>query len=939
MGNDMNKAVGLLWAKKKEENSQFLWLPLMQHLDDTRNVAGLLWEHWLSDGQKKLIEASLEGGFQIDGDFQIDGLGKRLAQFLAAIHDLGKATPAFQTQKGYANSEDLDIRLLEQLEQSGFKNISSLQLVSPRKSHHSIAGQYLLSSYGVREDIATIIGGHHGKPIDFAEDYENQKGYPTNYFQVEKQDSPIYQKWDQVQKEVFQWAMAVCGFRAADDLPKIKQPAQVILSGLLIMADWIASNEHYFPLLGLEETEVADQSGRLQDGFRKWKKTSLWESADSFEVDSLYKKRFGFSPRNVQVVLSRLISNSRKPGIFIVEAPMGVGKTEAALVAAEQLAAKTGRSGLFFGLPTQATSNGIFTRIADWVESIKNDSDENFSIQLVHGKAALNEDFLGLPKGNSINFDDFENGSVIVNEWFSGRKTSALDDFVVGTVDQFLMLALKQKHLALRHLGFSKKVVVIDEVHAYDAYMSQYLLEAIKWMGAYGVPVVILSATLPAERRIELMKHYMIGMGKKWNKKERQALSQTLKTPAYPLITYNDGGDIKQVEEFEESAHKQIEVIRLEESQLPETIEKLLSAGGVVGIIVNTVRRAQELAQYLAERIGEDKVELLHSAFIASDRIRKEKELLQMIGKGAQRPQRKIIVGTQVIEQSLDIDFDVMISDLAPMDLLIQRMGRLHRHDIKRPAEHTVPRFYLVGVSDCLEFEEGSSFVYGGYLLARTQYYLPDIVTLPEDISSLVQKVYDDDLSLDYFNNELRRKYQAAKEEHEAKIQNKKIKASHYRIADPILKESGGRKENLIGWLRNTNPDDSEEKAYAQVRDIEDTIEVIALKKTGDGYGLFGKEIDISQKVTDFDIAREVAQHTLRLPMILSRAYNIDCTIKELEGYNSKTLSDWRNSSWLKGALGIIFDENNEYVLNGCKLVYNKKYGIKLEEVEKSGEI
>ena len=164
------------WAKKTEENSRLLWLPLTQHLEDTKNIAGLLWEHWLSEGQKVLIENS------INAKANIENQGKRLAQFLGAIHDIGKATPAFQTQKGYANSVDLDVQLLEKLERAGFSGISSLQLASPKKSHHSIAGQYLLSHYGVEDDIATIIGGHHGRPVDDLDCLNFQKSYPSNYY-------------------------------------------------------------------------------------------------------------------------------------------------------------------------------------------------------------------------------------------------------------------------------------------------------------------------------------------------------------------------------------------------------------------------------------------------------------------------------------------------------------------------------------------------------------------------------------------------------------------------------------------------------------------------------------------------------------------------------------------------------------------------------------
>lgn len=916
------------WAKKKESNGKLLWLPLMQHLEDTMNVAGLLWEHWLGEGQRQLIEASLSSS-QSNDDF-----GKQVIQFLAATHDLGKATPAFQTQKGYANSEDLDIQLLEKLERAGFAGISFVDLANPRESHHSIAGQYLLSRYGVHDDLATIVGGHHGKPIDNITDYTNQKAYESNFFQTEKPDSTIYRKWDRAQRDIFEWALEVSGFSSVEELPRVKQPAQVILSGLLIMADWIASNESYFPLISVEENEVGNKVNRLETGFMAWRQSGLWESSIK-ETRDIFERRFRFVPHDVQRVLSDKILQSQRPGIFILEAPMGIGKTEAALVAAEQLAAKTGRNGLYFGLPTQATSNGIFPRIEKWLESIaaEQNVDDHLSIHLVHGKAALNEKFAEIPRSTNINIDESDNGSVVVNEWFSGRKTTALDDFVVGTVDQFLMVALKQKHLALRHLGFSKKVVVIDEVHAYDAYMNQYLLEAVKWMGAYGVPVVILSATLPADRRVELIINYLDGMGRKIRKPERKSLVDKFGSESYPVITYTDGFDIYQETDFPKRDNKNMVISRLQEEDLIETIENQLSGGGIVGLIVNTVRRAQDLAKRLSEKFGEDIVELLHSGFIATDRIRKEQNLLQMIGKGADRPKKKIIVGTQVIEQSLDIDFDVLISDLAPMDLLIQRMGRLHRHDIKRPVNHQRPYFYVLGMTDNLDFESGTSFVYGDYLLIRTQYFLPDTVTIPEDISSLVQKVYRNS-DIDFEDENLNKKYQVAKNEHDVKIERQENKAKNYRIADPILVEKGSRKSNLIGWLKNPNLSESEETSYSQVRDIEETIEVIALKKVESGYGLFGKDKDISDYITDYQLAREVAQNTLRLPQSLSKSYNIDQSIKELENYNNQHLPTWRKSTWLKGALGIIFDENNEFVLNGRKLRYNEKYGISMEEVE-----
>lgn len=916
------------WAKKEEKKGVLYWLSLYQHLEDTKEIAGLLWEHWLGEGQRKIIIDSL--------DEKTRDRAKDLVLFLAAIHDIGKATPVFQIKKGYSNSTDLDIQLLEKLERAGFCGVSSLYLAFPNKTPHNIAGQYLLNQYGVRDDISAIVGGHHGKPVHYKKDIEDQKAYKKNYFQSEDKESEIYQKWSDVQSEIFKWALKESNFHSIDDLPKIKQPAQVILSGLLIMADWIASNDTYFPLFEIHKETLShsEKLKRVQDGFEKWQKVDIWNSDYNSDYVGTYDKRFGFIPRNVQYVLSDTIDQTSQPGIFILEAPMGSGKTEAALIAAEQLAYRTGRNGLFFGLPTQATSNGIFPRIIHWLDSISEEQHENMGIRLSHGKAYLNEKFTDLAKGIDIDgFNSNTDGTIIVNEWFSGRKTSSLDDFVVGTVDQFLMLALKQKHLALRHLGFSKKVVIIDEVHAYDAYMNQYLLQAIKWMGAYRVPIMILSATLPSKRRTELVKSYMSGMGRKWSKKDRKELQDRLKTDAYPLITYTDGDETYQIKEFAKIENKKVNILRIHEESLVNIVDEAISNGGIVGIIVNTVKRAQNLAKELSDKFGENTVVLLHSAFIATGRVEKENALLEMIGRKGERPVRKIVIGTQVIEQSLDIDFDIMISDLAPMDLLIQRMGRLHRHEIERPEKHKEPIFYILGSSEEYEFEGGASFVYGDYLLARTQDYLPEYIYLPQDISKLVQEVYDfeKDSKLTVLNKDLYKKFE---QENNSNIKEKEGKAKIYRIDAPVWNESMDHEENLIGWLNNAMIKESEEKANAQVRDIEPAIEVIALKKIGNGYGLFGTNKDISREVLDYHIGKEIAKNTIILPRSLSKLYNIDKTIEFLEKYTLKNLSCWQESIWLKGSLGIIFDENNEFTIEKTKIEYHENYGLLIKEVE-----
>lgn len=911
------------WAKKKDNDGLYQWLPLVAHLKDTADVAGLLWEHWLSEGQRRLIIQSM------DTD---DITAKKLVRFLGAIHDGGKATAAFQTTKTFTYNQevadiDLDARLLEKLEKDGFTGIMNLRLDCKNKSPHALAGEYLLKKFDVKDDISSIIGAHHGKPTDDKKTIIDQSAYRANYYQEEPKSDPVRKKWEEAQREIFDWGLSEAGFDQVTDLPTITQPAIIILSGLLIMADWIASNENYFPLIDIDDFEGAFDSNRVMHGFQKWFQTNVWTE---YSLKNLYNKRFGFEePRDEQQVFTETIDGTEDPGIFILEAPMGVGKTEAALVAVEQLSAKTGSSGMFFGLPTQATSNGIFPRITDWLDSVSKDLGDKVSTQLVHGKSALNEEFHQLSQ--NINTDGKKDETVIVNSWFSGRKTAVLDDFVVGTIDQFLMMALKQKHLALRHLGFSKKVVVIDEVHAYDAYMSQYLLGALRWLGTYKVPVVILSATLPGKQRSDLLISYLEGRGLK--PREIEKPEDLDNTSAYPLISYTDGNELKQVKKFgSDKRQVDVEIKRLDEADLLELLESFMKVEGNIGIIVNTVRRAQDLAKQCVEKFGQEYVEILHSSFIATDRIKKEENLLQMIGKDAQRPKKKIIIGTQVIEQSLDIDFDVLITDLAPMDLLIQRIGRLHRHEIKRPAIHKAPTTYIMGMNDQYEYESGSAAVYGTYLLFRTQYFLPKMIQIPSDISVLVQKVYNEDNLLD-LEDELAVTYEKAKNEHEKLLSDKVTRARAYRISNP------GRpyKNNMIGWLKNTHPNETEEKAYAQVRDTSNTIEVIPVKKLNNGYTFFGGSEDISNQISDHRIAKKLAQQMLRLPYVLTNFYKVEEeTISELEALNIKELSDWQEQPWLKGSLGIIFDQNNQVTLNGYRISYSKKYGLLYEKEAKN---
>ena len=932
-----------LWAKKKEKDGIFYWLSLKRHLEDTREVMGLLWEHWLSEGQRIYIADSM----MIEEDE-----AKFLVMFIGAIHDIGKATPAFQIQRGFQNSEDLDLLLMEKLEREGFSGIKDLELTDRGKTPHAYAGEVICRLAGINRGIASIIGAHHGVPMK--ENYSLTsyvEAYTANFYQEEKEDSPIYKKWKATQEELLSWALEICGYKNVEDLPRCPKPTQLLLSGLLIMADWIASNEEYFPLFSLqnevdheledatvnqedkkkEETQISE---RVESAWLKWTQNQTWEATQFFDAKQAYQISFHFMPRDFQEKVFTEIAGAEDIGLVILEAPMGCGKTEAALMTAEQLAGKQQCAGVFFGLPTQASSNGIFPRVESWVDSLGQENQEKLSLRLSHGKAALNEEFQSLSRNCSegIDLDGEKTKYVYVNEWFSGRKKAMLDDFIVGTVDHLLLMALKQKHLMLRHLGFSKKVVIIDEVHAYDAYMGQYLYMVLQWLGAYKVPTIILSATLPIERRKDLMKYYLKGRG---IKEKDIGNFDFLKAESYPLLTFSKGSEVESFSDFQEEKEKKVTLYQLDEENLVDTVKSLGKNGAVIGIIVNTVGRAQRITKDLLEAFPEEEVHLLHSRFIDTDRIKKEEELLKKIGKNAERPKRFIVVGTQVIEQSLDIDFDLMISDLCPVDLLIQRIGRLHRHKIERPKEHSEARLYLMGISESFDFEKGSRRVYGDYLLIKTQCALGNSISIPKDISPLVQEVYGDkDPSL---APDLLKKYEESKKKQKEILDKQKRKAEGFRLDKPKLECSD--EISLNGLLDNTYID-SEELCQAKVRDIGSSIEVIAVKKNGAGYGLFQEKKDISEELSKTSIARKLACQTLRLGesiIHMEREKEDDKEeglIRYLEDYNRRELPEWQNEAWLKGSLGLIFDENNDFPLKNIVLHYDEKFGLQWHKKE-----
>jgi CRISPR-associated endonuclease/helicase Cas3 len=903
-----------LWAKKNVQDGQPMWLPLIVHLMDTKNVIGWLYNHWIDDGQREVMRENFDSEEEL----------LKFVRFLGAVHDIGKATPAFQTKKSYIRDDELDDYLVRRLVESGLDGLDSVELGNRRESPHNLAGEALLYNWRVSEEICAIIGGHHGKPFNFWDVRNQIEDYTSNYFQDDN-DRNLREKWSDIQKFILDEALNASGYDSLSNLPdKIGQPQAVLFEGLLIMADWLSSSEYIgdnlmFPLINIEDSAVdVDLDSRYHSAIMNWNRDDMVQFMHVSNVESNYEKRWGFKPRNVQHIMSDAIGRLIDPGIIVIEAPMGIGKTEIALTAAEQLGYSSGRDGLYIGLPTQATTNAMFDRVNEWLENIAEEENEHVSIKLMHGKSMFNQTYSNLPHAENIVDEDDDSGTVTVNSWFSGKK-SILTKFTVGTIDNLLLMGLKQKHLFLRHFGFSGKVVVIDEAHAYDAYMNSYLYKAIEWLGAYHVPVVVLSATLPKDKRIKLFGSYLRGKFGKW--KDKAIFPDNWESEeAYPLLSYLDGTHVGQVTDFGNAdavQKKSVHIHRLDVSdeEIIENVLEMTRDGGIAGIIVNTVKRAQKLAELVP---GDVKLMVLHSAFLAPDRAKKEKKLQDTIGKHGNRPQRMIVIGTQVLEQSLDIDFDVLYTDIAPMDLILQRIGRLHRHDIRRPEKLAEPQTYVMGMSEFGDYGDANEGIYGRYLLMKTDYYLKDRINIPEDISPLVQKIYRED---DDFCNEGLEK---ARREFQGKKEKAKRNASAFQIASPVYP---GRKGSIHGWLNRDKADvsNSEQRASAAVRDIDETIEVVLLKRNGDDY-----EILDGGKLSDTD-SKRIAEQLIRIPSAVISEYNIDKAIRKLEKKTRILFPEWEDDVWLKGSLAMVLDDNLKADFNGWHLGYSDKCGLSYE--------
>lgn len=660
----------------------------------------------------------------------VDGLSPVWTMYLVALHDIGKADAKFV---GKAPQLDLsDLLLATPGECLGFRHEArSADWIKDFLKEHHGWGRAAIT-------VAQAIRGHHG---DFQADaYNESQEAAWHEFYAPLRDGLARMLVETLEVEPF--ALELCAGASAFGMK---------LAGLIVLSDWIASNPDVFgyselPREGLPEAYWMASQREARRAVRRLQLDAPDQVADDRQL-SFAKVWPGLTPRPTQEALQHLSRTGRvPPGLAIIEAPMGEGKTEGAIY----LAACWHRNGAYIALPTQATSNQMHGRYAKFLPP-------RLRPRLVHGMAWLRDDIA--PENVSVLESENADEPLLSREWFANAKRALLAPEGVGTVDQVLMAALNVKHGFLRFLGLTSKVLIIDEVHAYDAYMTTLMETLLKWCRALKVPVILLSATLSREQKQRLVEAYG-GEG------ALPAAPENGPEP-YPLLTFAplDGEPFVQAVPPDASTERTIVLWRHagalgQPEECAILASSLVADGGCLCILANTVASAQKIFQALhaAPPLGTE-LFLFHARFRAEKRTEIEDEIVRRFGKdaGDARPGCAILVATQVVEQSLDVDFDIMLSEIAPLDLLLQRCGRLHRHaPVSRPPNQSAVLHLILPPDGQFSLQDFGPIaikksksgewrgVYDWEVLLRTAALLEgrDAFHLPADFRPLIEACY-----------------------------------------------------------------------------------------------------------------------------------------------------------------------------------------------------
>ncbi len=792
--------------------------------------------YWLLSPKKRLLQDICEYLGVSTDEF------RSLFVFCVALHDLGKFASAFQGLYHHNSDKLIKANCRKEYDGRNYRH-DRMGWYFWNIIKKSVFNEFLIgdSFSGGGKDLAQdnfavlmeLVLGHHGQPIDtssvravrhFTETHNETAAvaFFTDLYNLYKPALPL---------EKF----------ACKEFKRRLEFVSWQLAGLTVLADWVGSDQSHFkfqsntmPLadywpIALERAEAALKATELENTLKVKPFRSI-------------KQHYGYEPTPLQQ-WAESVELDDSPQLFILEDITGAGKTEAALALTHRLMDAGAATGFYFGLPTMATSNAMFSRVAEHYQQMLASKDGKPSIVLAHGAREMNDMFqeavLSANNPDSEYNPDDKTATAQCNRWLAdSRKKALLAPVGVGTIDQALLAVLPRRHQSLRLLGLHNKVLIFDEVHAADEYMFELLESLLALHLRHGGSAILLTATLSQKQRSRLVSIWQENAG---------LTPQPIQHFAFPLATKVAVTTINPVQEY--ALQSRADVSRSVKVTFLHTmdacIERILNAtdnGQCVVWVRNSVDDALDAYRQISEKMAKPEDCLLfHSRFVLADRKRIEEKVLAILGKGSNSTIRacKVLIATQVFQESLDADADLMISDICPIDDLIQRAGRLHRHtrDNNRKYQHGIkdhreqphllvhaPEWEDLPAENWLSREfRNTQFVYrspGRLWLGMRELIRLGGFAMPENARQLIEAVYSDSA-----NEEI--------PESLIEAENKYYSESRAKAAIAASK--------LIDWQRYGYSMESARAWYEDLTDIStrhsdiETVEVLLLRKTESG--------------------------------------------------------------------------------------------------------
>ncbi|MBQ7129744.1 MAG: CRISPR-associated helicase Cas3' [Oscillospiraceae bacterium] len=810
---------------------------------------------YLSDGSRKLAADLLRMREEELSDF---------LAYLTSLHDIGKIEYHFQCK-----DSDMKTRLKE----LGVDR----HYLGKEFYRHEKTGETMIGRIWEQQDqdedsayvFAALIGAHHQK----------------NHGDGSRSKDPFFAEYCEKFESIMRSRFLSGSDGALPEIPdKLEGVFESIMLGILILSDWIASGSLFADAEDwIKEEDCDNQIIRRTEEFldKSGLKKELVHWGQAFPDVWPWIPKEGM--RLLQQGAEKLMTSGKRHRLILMEAPMGEGKTEAGMYCAVQMLRQWKKDGFYVALPTAATSNQMVSRMEAWFQTLG----IRKKVRLLHGMAWMVDDCTSEDTANSEDHDE-------ISRWLAPLRQGLLGQFSVGTIDQAMLAVTKAKYGVLRLLGLSNKVLVIDEIHSYDVYMGEFIQRLLEWCKAMEIPVVMLSATLPPKLKAKLLAPYT-----------KQPLSR-----GYPLITaVCEDGTVEElpIEKTVKNMTVSVELLPIlnDPEQIARKAAELTADGGCVCVLMNTVRQAQKVYSALESCFDGDLM-LFHAQFPAERRKEIEETCIRKFGKDkSNRPTRAILVATQVVEQSLDVDFDAMLTAVAPIDLVLQRMGRIFRHeDTIRPAHLQSPSQFIL-IPDGNDFGV-DGYVYPEVLLQQTIQVLKerDTVRIPEDLAPLVADGYDESkVPLEAFKEWM---------EHMIGEQVKAQKSEEYLIGNPNMTYSALS-------VSNDFFDDEGENKYltVQTRLGEPSVRIALLEPELYQRVEACKE-DGTAKVRDKELARKVQMQS------------VSVTERRLR-FNKSELSYIKGDNLLSG-VRVYPAQNGICELRGGRIRFDEKLGVMIEE-------